>query len=547
MVIQRICFLCLLLIFSPGGFRATAAIDPDAANVVVVVNTNEPGSRQIADYYVAKRGIPTANIIELSTSTEETISLAEYVETIHNPLLNALLAKEWITGVKQSGKDRFGREQMSVAVHHISYLVMTRGLPLRIQDDPEQMGDAPANLPAQFKHNRAAVDSELCLLAGPPGLPVTGFIPNPLFEKRLPTGPDAARVLRVCRLDGPTVAQVLSLIDRTLEAEEKGLVGRAYFDLGGPHAKGDEWLSAAGDLAKAAYFDCDFETSKRPMGIQDRYDAPAIYMGWYRAHAFGLWRARRWGVPPGAIAFHLHSFSATTVRSESKAWLGPFVAQGYCATFGNVYEPYLELTHRPQMVLEMLLEGRPFGEAVLYSIPVLSWEGVAIGDPLYRPFKVGLEAQLEEDEGPYASYAVLREINRLKAKEGEAAALQYARSQFIRFPSLALAYRLAALYDAAGSPEKGVEALKVVRYISTFSPDEYVLVQKIANFLNRHGESELAFQLYENLLSQKGLGKPLKISLLEGGAKVAQNAGQLSSVSRWSLEASQLKQPPAKK
>ena len=135
---------------------------------------------------------------------------------------------------------------------------------------------------------------------------------------------------------------------------------------------GDAWLRAAGEIAEAAYFDVDFETSKRPMDFRDRLDAPAIYMGWYRPNAYAQWRAPRWRVPAGAIGFHLHSYSATSVR-DPKTWLGAFVSQGYCATFGNVFEPYLEFTHRPQVLLAHLIAGGHFGDAVMLSMPALSW------------------------------------------------------------------------------------------------------------------------------------------------------------------------------
>ena len=44
---------------------------------------------------------------------------------------------------------------------------------------------------------------------------------------------------------------------------------------------------------------------------------------------------------PGAFAYHLHSFSATTLRSASQGWCGPLLAKGATCTMGCVYEPYL--------------------------------------------------------------------------------------------------------------------------------------------------------------------------------------------------------------
>jgi uncharacterized protein (TIGR03790 family) len=539
---KQLSFMLTVLVL----FCAARVSFASPASVVIVVNSEDADSVAIGEYYAQQRGIPAQNIVHLSTSTQETISLSEYVETISNPLLNELLKREWISGVKSAEKDRYGRERLSVAVHRISYLVTIRGIPLRFSNDAELLQGDPAQIPKQFQVNQAAVDSELTLLPAPAGVSMTAFIPNPYFDGKLVSDSDANRIIKVARLDGPTKANVIRLIDRTIEAEKSGLIGRAYIDSGGPHAKGDEWINQTGDLAQAAYFDTEFETSKRPRGYQDRLDGPALYFGWYRTHAYGPWREPRWSVPPGAIGYHLHSFSATTVRSASKGWVGPLVAQGYCATFGYVYEPYLEFTIRPHMLLQYLLAGQNFGDAIVWSNPSLSWQAVAVGDPLYRPFKMDLDAQLEAAmDGPFAAYLGLRQLNRLEAEASADEALAYARKLFLSRPSLAIAYRLAQMYEARSQTKEAREVLKVIRYINSFSRDETALVQRIANLLHELGDADLAFEVYEKLLSESGQPKALRIALLDGGAPVATAAGEVVAASQWNLESQKLKHPPA--
>ena len=518
-----------------------------AKEMVIVVNRNDPDSLSIGQYYARQRGIPESRIVQLSAPIKETITIAEYAKTVANPLLNALIENEWVKGVKDRSKDAYGRERLSVSIHNIPFVVLIKGVPLRIANDPLLLEESTANLSAQFRVNNGSVDGEIALLLAPPQTSMTALVPNPYFEKSSISSTDANRLLRVTRLDGPTKANVINLIDRTLKAEEIGLMGRAYIDTGGPHAKGDEWIRAAGAIAEAAFFDIDYETSKRAMNHRDRLDAPAIYMGWYRPHAQAQWRSPRWPVPPGAIGFHLHSFSGTSVRS-TKTWLGAFVAQGYCATVGNVYEPYLEYTHRPQVLLAHLMSGGNFGEAVALSTPSLSWQSVAIGDPLYRPFKVSLAEQLKSSEGStFTAYASIREINRMLAEEGSESAIAYARSKFISQPSLALAYRLAQLYANEAKDREAVEVLKIIRFITRFSPDDFVLVQKIANFLHKLDEGEMAFNIYKNLLEERDLDKQLKISLFEGGARIAAAQNEPVIASRWDLEARKLKSPPTPK
>ena len=533
--------LCDLLL-SPLSLSAQ---DPggQAEGVLIVVNRNDPDSLAIGQHYARARSIPAANLIQINAPTEETITITQYVESIANPLLDALLENKWVRGVKESSKDRYGRERLAVSIHNIPYVVLIRGVPLRIANDSNQVEATVGSMPDQFRVNNGSVDGEIALLLAPRDTSMTALVPNPYFGKGAVTKSDANRLLRVSRLDGPTRENVIDLIDRTLEAEKTGLMGRAYIDPGGPHEKGDTWIREAGELAEAAFFDTDFHRDRRKMDYRERLDAPAIYMGWYSHRPYAQWRAPRWPVPPGAIGFHLHSFSGTSVR-DSSTWLGAFVSQGYCATVGNVYEPYLEYTHRPQILLAHLLAGGTFGEAVMQSMPALSWQNVAIGDPLYRPFKVDLATQLEKSqESRFAAYASIREINRLLALEDRDSAIRFARSKFVDQPSLALAYKLARLYAQDDKTREAIEVLKVIRYITVFPEDEFVLVQKIANLLHDLGESDLALKLYQALLDERNLNKQLKIMLFEEGARVASEQGDSSLGSRWGLAARRLKAP----
>lgn len=529
-----------ILYFEPMKAYASS----EKGHVVILANSDDRESMQIADYYAKKRGIPKANIIALPMPTNETVSVSQFVDEIYNPLLKKLIRKEWVRVVKTDERDITGRDRVSVGIHRISYLVTIRGVPLRIANDPNLIDVKSGKLPDRFKVNNGSVDSELALLVGPANLSMTAFVPNPLFVGAKTRGIDAERVIRVSRLDGPSAGAVKRLIDRSLQAESEGLMGRAYFDLGGPHAKGDEWFEAASKLAEKAFFDTDIETTKKRMDETHRYDAPAIYMGWYRRNADGPWSQPAWPVPPGAIGFHLHSFSATTVRSTSNGWLGAFVNQGYCATVGNVYEPYLEYTHYPHVLLAALLKGNSFGEAATASMPVLSWQGVAIGDPLYRPFEVGLDTQLGNPKGnQFSAYVYLRQINRLKATENIKAAIAFGQRQFDQRPSLPLAYKLATLYADQGEIEKAVKLLKAICPVKVFAVDEITLVQAIADFLNQHGEGALALEIYKTLISRDGLTVDLKLKLLESGSEIALKEANMMLFSDWSSMAEEMKGP----
>jgi hypothetical protein len=89
---------------------------------------------------------------------------------------------------------------------------------------------------------------------------------------------------------------------------------------------------------------------------------------------------------PGAIAVHIHSFSASTIRQPDKFWVGPLIRHGAAASLGNVYEPYLQLTPMLDLFYDRLVNGLTLAESAYASLPVVSWMTTIVGDPLYRPF-----------------------------------------------------------------------------------------------------------------------------------------------------------------
>lgn len=492
---------------------------------------------QIARYYVEQRGIPEANIVALPMPVEETITVQQYVDYVFNPLLGKLLELGWVQGVRNTEPDSIGRYRMSMALQKTSYLVLTKGVPLRFKNALDLMETGADKAPKILQVNRGSVDSDLVTLSAPSNLPLASLLKNPLFDIEYPSAQDLSQFFRVSRLDGASVESVKSLIDDTLLAEKIGLRGRAVIDLGGPHARGDDWIRETGELTEAAHFDTYVEESKRVVDFRDRMDGVAIYMGWYRASAYGPFRRPQFESSLGAIGFHLHSFSAVTVRNPKKAWIASFVERGFCVTVGNVYEPYLDFTHRPERMLKVLLDGRTFGEAVAYSMPVLSWMGVAVGDPLYRPFALTLEEQLKnETDSRDLAYVVIREVNRLYSVKGLESAVEYGRLQLLKNPSLALSLKMADLYLEAKQLEDVVRTLGVLQYINRFELVEVAMVQAMADRLMDAGEAAMAFDVYQKLIEMKNLGSELRMQLLEAGKRVAFKAGNTSKSNSWGHE-----------
>ena len=111
------------------------------------------------------------------------------------------------------------------------------------------------------------------------------------------------------------------------------------------------------------------------------------YYGWYDWSLSGPFLNSRFQFRKGAVAMHLHSFSAEQLSDATKNWSGPLLEKGAAVTIGNVYEPFLHLTHDFGILHQRLLAGFTWGEACWMAMPVTSWQGVVLGDPLYQPFK----------------------------------------------------------------------------------------------------------------------------------------------------------------
>ena len=113
-----------------------------------------------------------------------------------------------------------------------------------------------------------------------------------------------------------------------------------------------------------------------------------LYFGWYTQNAQGPFIDKGFQFKRGAVAAHIHSYSASTLRTTLKHWSGPLLSRGACAVLGNVYEPFLQMSTHLDLFNARFLAGFTFAEAGWIATPVFSWMQVMIGDPLYQPFIV---------------------------------------------------------------------------------------------------------------------------------------------------------------
>ncbi len=554
MTFRAVFFAALSLVFTTGtGVRgAEAAADSLAPRVVILANSADAESVALAQYYAVKRGVPSANIITLKLPATEMITREEFDTQLYGPLQDELVRLNWLDGLAtppRPGATPRVRAKYSISGNRLSYLVVCRGVPLFVAND-----DSPDDNPqftsrnARLRVTAAAVDSELALLPRS-GWPITAFVPNPVFNREHPVPLIAHQIVKVARLDGPTLDDARHLVDSALAAEATGLVGRGYVDLGGPHTLGDEWLEDVAKQLTVLGFDTDIDHAKETFAPEARFDAPALYFGWYSQTVNGPIARDDFRFPPGAIALHIYSYSASTLRDPKRAWLPALVARGVTGTFGNVTEPFLQFTHEPQLVLRALARGDTLGDAAAYAIPYFSWMGVLIGDPLYRPFKVGLNEQWRDRAKLPAElrpYVVLRRM-RLLADAGKTAdAIALGQETQRAGVNLAVALTLADVQRAAGDQAGARSSLApAVAPTTTLAAADAPLLAAVAAQFAALGDSKSALVAWQRLLAVAGPPAEWRTGWLTAAVPAARAASDDPQATAWEAELRVLTEPAA--
>ncbi|MCB1128733.1 MAG: TIGR03790 family protein, partial [Verrucomicrobiae bacterium] len=385
-----------------GVVAAAEAPDRRGEEVVVIYNlAGGDDSARVARHYAEVRHVPDPQVIGLSLPTGETLTRANFDERLRRPLMKELVERGLVQVAGPEGRGTAGTPgQVSNVIQEtaIRYLVLCYGVPLKIAPDPSLVRPGQEKLAAPMRRNEAAVDSELAGLAQiESGVPLAGPMTNPLAGATDPAQLHPRNgVFMVARLDGPTAEIAMGLVDKAVQAEEKGLWGRAWFDLrglnGGGYQVGDDWIRAASEVARRA----GYETVVDRAGpvFPEGFPMPqiALYAGWYAGSVSGPFKSATVEFMPGAVAYHLHSFSARTLKSTGTAWVGPLLERGVTATFGCVYEPYLKGTPNVGIFFDRLLDrGFTFGEAIYAAQGTLSWQTTVVGDPLYCPMLHSIE------------------------------------------------------------------------------------------------------------------------------------------------------------
>lgn len=394
--------LSLLLVAAPAF-----ALGPE--DIVLVANKNVAASKEVAEHYCTRRGVPIDNVVFLDLPTGEDISRSDYDTRLAGPLRKALADRKdkvkvllTIYGVPL----RVGRAEPRVD-EKAELDTVRKDLAAareRLRTVPEEADTVRTQVKElerkerrlTYAESEASVDSELSLLWWDT-YELRSFLPNPLYWQAPAKFRNALqRVVMTARLDGPNVEVVKGLVDQAIEVEKKGLAGKVYVD-----ARGFKYTPSEAD---PGYGYNGYDESLREMArlleregklsvvLDDKEElfAPkscpdcALYCGWYSLANY----VDCCTFAPGAVAYHIASAEAVSLRRKhAKYWCKNLLEHGAVVTVGPVAEPYTLGFPKPAEFFGLLATGKyPVVECYHRTLLFTSWMTVLVGDPLYNPF-----------------------------------------------------------------------------------------------------------------------------------------------------------------
>lgn len=336
-------------------------VDPEAKRVLVVINKASQDSVAVGGYYVSKRKVPRSNVAMVDVSTADNILPAQYKSGIEAPIQEA---------IKKSGNT-------------IDFIVLTKGVPLRLQDGggPSVDGQLTAmNLKLTYigkldpKTGEEQIRKSL----------------NPYYQaKERFSSKKFGGMYLVTRLDAYTLTEAKRLVDLSLAAKPDK--GPFFFDAspghtGGGYGETQKTLIAAQAVLKSRGFDTTLDETGPFVAPPD----PLMgYASWgSNDGSFNLDTYRKLRFKPGALAETFVSTSGRTFTPTTggQSLIADLITQGVTGVKGYVSEPFTFALAQPDILFDRYVSGFNLAESFYAASLVTYWKDIVIGDPLCRPY-----------------------------------------------------------------------------------------------------------------------------------------------------------------
>jgi len=384
----------------PGGeivAKPSTAIPTDSIldHVLVVENTNSPTSVQIAKYYMEKRRVKKVLQISCPDSALdvglETLTYAVFQEVIEKPLREFLV------------KD-----------NKIDYIVLNKGIPIRLSDAPVGFGNNTPSLDSYI----AALDyfdksDSLKIIIDEGGYLGKAFV-NRYWNATERFSHAKYGGYLVTRLDGYTVASALALVDSSIAGEKTKPTGTILLDAMplaepvdtstvplSPIKDGKTDMTMISGMGMPAWSLDLFAASERlaKAGFPVESDRTDAFLGSKQAlmgyASWGSNDAKFVAENYATLKFASGAIAETAVSTSGRTFLPSAGGQSLIADLiearvtgvkGYCNEPFLPAIASPTILFDRYTQGWNLAESFYAASRFIGWEDIVIGDPLSAPY-----------------------------------------------------------------------------------------------------------------------------------------------------------------
>jgi len=345
----------LVLALAAGVWIGAQPDVSQGKRVLVIVNSSDPDSIRLGQYYAGKRGVPKDNIVLLETTPTDEIRRAQFETEIQAPV-KAALAK---------------------TKNPIDYLLLIRGIPLRVREGGYSVDSLLMS--GEVKRQPLTVGTATCEIAD-----------NPYFGKTEPFSHAKFGIYLACRLDGYSLEDGRALVDRSLAAKKsKGpfLLDQTPGKRVSSYGELQLLMDKATDILKTKGFSTIFDKELTFVGSAEPV---AGYVSWGsndNKYDVNVYHSLRFQA--GAIA---ETFVSTSGRSfhpvtGGQSLIADLIAQGVTGVKGYVSEPYLIAMAKPDLLFDRYTSGANLADSFYSASPAVHWKDIVVGDPLCAPYK----------------------------------------------------------------------------------------------------------------------------------------------------------------
>jgi hypothetical protein len=395
--------------------QITRPSEPEAMRVLVIANRNSPVSLRVAQYYMERRSIPHDHLFTL-----------DLPDSSLYPSLESIDYSTYKNHVEKPIRDFLHRRGLT---DRIRYLVLTRGIPFRVQEVPSHLAGG------KYFTQTQSVDSTLAALDYriPPiefkdiefdegKNPFGTLTPNLYWRQTYPFEHHLTGGYLVTRLDGYSEADVRALVDRALtprpllkgsvlidpQSDNESSDEPQVIDIFDPKSCNPQVTPRCHPLSKGMMesFSRDYNNDLRLSTQFIKTSFPQLlvilappntfatsrdligYASWgSNDKFFSLDSYRNLQFLPGAVADSAVSSSGRTffpIRRGGQSLIADLIVskEGVTGVRGYTDEPELQGLGSPLILFSNYFKGANLATAYYRSIRFVGWRDLVLGDPL---------------------------------------------------------------------------------------------------------------------------------------------------------------------